>query len=57
MRLGPALLVRGLRRMADQGCPEVLLYVDGDNPGARRIYDRAGFAEHDLDVQWRLPAS
>jgi mycothiol synthase len=54
--LGNALLVRGLRHLADRGCTEVLLYVDGDNTGARRLYERAGFGEHDLDVQWRLPA-
>jgi len=53
--LGNALLVRGLRHLAERGCTEVLLYVDGDNTGARRLYERAGFHEHDLDVQWRLP--
>jgi mycothiol synthase len=53
--LGNALLVRGLRHLADRGCTEVKLYVDGDNAGARRLYERAGFDEHDLDVQWRLP--
>lgn len=54
--LGPALLVRGLRHLAGRGCPAVLLYVDGDNAAARRLYERIGFAEHDLDVQWRRPA-
>ena len=53
--LGNALLVRGLRHLAERGCSQVLLYVDGDNTGARRLYERAGFHEHDLDVQWRLP--
>lgn len=53
--LGNALLVRGLRHLADRGCADVLLYVDGDNAAARRLYERAGFHEHDLDVQWRLP--
>jgi mycothiol synthase len=53
--LGNALLVRGLRHLATVGCREVLLYVDGDNPGALRLYERAGFHRHDLDVQWRLP--
>jgi mycothiol synthase len=51
--LGNALLVRGLRHLAGRGCTEVLLYVDGDNPAAMRLYERAGFHEHDLDVQWR----
>jgi mycothiol synthase len=53
--LGNALLVRGLRHLAERGCPAVLLYVDGDNEAALRLYQRAGFAEHDLDVQWRAP--
>ncbi len=53
--LGNALLVRGLRHLAAAGCPDVLLYVDGDNPGALRLYERAGFRSHDLDVQWRHP--
>jgi len=54
--LGNALLVRGLRHLAAAGCPTVLLYVDGDNPTALRLYERAGFASYDLDVQWQLPA-
>ena len=53
--LGNALLVRGLRHLAERGCTDVLLYVDGDNATARRLYERGGFHEHDLDVQWRLP--
>jgi mycothiol synthase len=53
--LGNALLVRGLRHLGERGCTQVLLYVDGDNTAARRLYERAGFVEHDLDVQWRLP--
>jgi mycothiol synthase len=53
--LGNALLVLGLRHLAERGSSEVLLYVDGDNPGALRLYERAGFRPYDLDVQWRLP--
>jgi mycothiol synthase len=41
-----------LRYLAGRGCAQVLLYVDGDNPTALRLYERAGFREHDLDVQW-----
>lgn len=52
--LGSALLIRGLRHLRDvRGCPAVLLYVDGDNPGAKRLYERDGFTEYDVDVQWR----
>ena len=54
--LGHTLLTRGLRLLAERGAPVVLLYVDGDNTAARRLYERAGFVEHDLDVQWRRPA-
>ncbi len=53
--LGQALLVRGLRLLARRGCPVALLYVDGDNTTAMHLYERGGFAEHDLDLQWRVP--
>jgi mycothiol synthase len=53
--LGNALLVRGLAHLAAAGCPAVLLYVDGDNPTALRLYEKAGFTSHDLDVQWQIP--
>jgi mycothiol synthase len=51
--LGNALLVRGLRHLAGRGCPAVLLYVDGDNSSAMRLYEKAGFARYDLDVRWQ----
>lgn len=51
--LGRGLLVRGLRHLLARGCPYVLLYVDGDNPSAVRLYERDGFEGFDLDVQWR----
>jgi mycothiol synthase len=51
--LGKALLIRGLRHLADRGCADVLLYVEGDNLGARRLYEHAGFTPFDLDVQYR----
>ena len=50
--VGRGLLVRGLRHLADRGCPAVLLYVDGDNTTAVRLYEKAGFARYDEDVQW-----
>jgi mycothiol synthase len=53
LRLGPALLARGLKHLAERGCPGVLLYVDDDNPSAMRLYERFGFRTFDTDVQWR----
>jgi mycothiol synthase len=53
--LGKALLVRGLHHLAGRGCPAVLLYVDGDNQDARRLYAKVGFEPYDIDVQWRVP--
>jgi mycothiol synthase len=50
--LGRGLLIRGLRHLFDQGSPYVLLYVDGDNPSAMRLYEREEFTKYDLDVQW-----
>jgi mycothiol synthase len=52
--LGKALLLRGLHHLAGRGCTDVLLYVEGDNTPARRLYEANGFAEHDRDVQWRM---
>ena len=58
LRLGPALLVRGLQHLAARGCTDVLLYVDDDNTAAMRLYDRLGFAGFDADSQWqRGPAT
>jgi mycothiol synthase len=51
--LGSALLWAGLHRLADVGCTDVLLYVDGDNLPAMTLYERAGFSRYDLDVQFR----
>jgi mycothiol synthase len=56
MRLGPALLLRGLQYLRERGCREVLLYVDEGNAAAMRLYKRFGFASFDIDVQWRAPS-
>ncbi len=53
--LGLVLLQRGLAYLRERGCPEALLYVDGDNTAAMRLYERNGFRRHDLDVQWAAP--
>jgi mycothiol synthase len=51
--LGNVLLMRGLRWLAERGCTDVLLYVDGDNAAARHLYERSGFRQHDRDVQFQ----
>jgi mycothiol synthase len=51
--LGSALLALGLTHLRERGCPSVLLYVDDDNAGAVRLYERSGFHRHDSDTQWR----
>ncbi|GAA3366739.1 hypothetical protein [Saccharopolyspora gregorii] len=33
-------------------CAEVLLYVEGDNAPAIKVYQRLGFERTDLDVQF-----
>jgi mycothiol synthase len=53
LRLGPALLSRGLESLAERGCREVLLYVDESNDHAMRLYADFGFHRHDHDIQWR----
>jgi len=55
LKLGPALLVRGLVHLAGRGCDEVLLYVDDDNTAAMSLYERLQFRRHDSDSQWRRP--
>ena len=54
LRLGPALLIRGLHHLAARGCSTVLLYVDDSNSGALRLYENTGFTRFDEDVLWRL---
>ena len=50
--LGSVLLRHGLASLYDRGAREVLLYVDGSNTTAMQLYERYGFGQYDLDVQW-----
>ena len=50
--LGPALTVAGLRHLRDRGLDTVLLYVDDDNPRAKRLYEALGFTPYAVDVQF-----
>ncbi|UUN27736.1 mycothiol synthase [Streptomyces sp. FIT100] len=51
--LGKALTAVGLRHLAAQGLPAVLLYVDADNTAALRVYERLGFTTHEVDLMYR----
>ncbi|MET9590537.1 mycothiol synthase [Streptomyces sp. NPDC006516] len=51
--LGKALTAIGLRHLASQGLPTAMLYVDADNPAALSVYERMGFATHEVDLMYR----
>lgn len=52
--LGSALTRAGLAHLADVGCEEVILYVEGDNTAAITVYSRLGFTHDpgDTHVQY-----
>ena len=52
--LGRALLAAGLEHLRRRGIAEVMLYVEADNEGAVRLYERHGFthAAADTDVMY-----
>ena len=50
--LGRALTAAGVNHLARQGLDEVMLYVDGDNAAAMRLYDALGFRPWHLDVMY-----
>jgi mycothiol synthase len=52
-RLGSPLTVVGLQHLAAQGLPAVMLYVEGDNAPARKLYDGWGFTISRTDVVYR----
>ena len=51
--LGRALTVAGLRHLAGEGVAVGMLYVDGDNAVALRMYDALGFTLHHTDRSYR----
>jgi len=51
--LGKALTAIGLRHLAAQGLPTAMLYVDADNKAALSVYERMGFATHEVDLMYR----
>jgi mycothiol synthase len=50
--LGSLLTAVGLAHLAARGLSTVLLYVDGDNAPALRVYERQGFERYAVDVQY-----
>jgi mycothiol synthase len=51
--LGKALTLQGVRHLQeDRGLASVVLYVDGTNTAARRLYEKLGFTTANLDVQF-----
>lgn len=55
--LGKALTIAGLIHLRDRGLPEVMLYVDGDNTPATRLYQRLGFTPWHTDVMYQRPGA
>jgi mycothiol synthase len=53
--LGRALTLAGLAYLRDRGLDEVMLYVDGDNTAAARLYAALGFRRWHTDVMYRRP--
>ncbi|MGW2642751.1 mycothiol synthase [Streptomyces sp. NPDC001348] len=51
--LGKALTTLGLRHLAAQGLPAVMLYVDADNKAAVAVYERLGFTTYETDLMYR----
>lgn len=50
--LGKELTLAGMRHLREIGCPQVMLYVEGDNTAAVALYQRLGFQRWDTDVQF-----
>ena len=52
-RLGSALTLAGLHRLAAKGLDTVILYVEGDNAAAIATYCRLGFEQSAVDVSYQ----
>ena len=50
--LGRTLTLAGLRYLRERGIPSVMLYVDGDNAAAIRLYESLGFALASTDIMY-----
>lgn len=54
---GRALMHAGLAQLAEEGHRRVVLYVDGNNTAAVKLYRSLGFADAHRDVRWERTAS
>jgi mycothiol synthase len=54
--LGRALARAGLRSLAERGIAEVVLFVEGDSPGAVALYADLGFTRRRTDLMYQRPA-
>jgi mycothiol synthase len=52
--LGRVLLETGLGYLSTRGFRTVILYVDGDNAAAVRLYESAGFHTRSVDLEYRI---
>lgn len=52
-RIGTVLTSLVLRRLAARGIPTLILYVEGNNEAALRVYEKSGFTVECCDVAYR----
>jgi mycothiol synthase len=53
--LGRTITLAGLHRLRALGLSQAMLYVDGDNVAAQRVYRALGFTPWDADLMFRRP--